>query len=146
MSFVIREATPADKTARAGLRHALWPDCAMEQQLLEIEELAAGDGIVALAWDGAEAVGFAEVSVRRDHVEGTSAVPVPYLEGWYVAPSHRGRGVGRALLEFAWNWARRKGFREMASDAELENSDSIRAHLRVGFVEVERAVHFVKRL
>jgi len=146
MGIVIREAAAADREAWAALRHALWPDCPPERHRLEIDELVAGDGIVALAWAGEEIVGFAEVSIRRDHVEGTSEVPVPYIEGWFVAPAHRGRGVGRALLEFAWDWARMKGFREMASDAELENNESIRAHARLGFVEVERTVHFVKRL
>ncbi|HUG12649.1 MAG TPA: aminoglycoside 6'-N-acetyltransferase [Opitutaceae bacterium] len=146
MGIVIREASPADKDAWTGLRHTLWPDCPLERHLIEVEQLVSGDGMVALAWEGEETVGFAEISIRRDHVDGTSEAPVPYLEGWFVAAAHRGRGVGRALLEFAWDWARRKGFREMASDAELENSESIRAHARLGFDEVERTVHFVKRL
>jgi aminoglycoside 6'-N-acetyltransferase I len=146
MGILTREATSADKEAWTGLRHALWPDCPPERHFLEVGQLLAGDGIVVLAWAGEEAVGFAEVSIRRDHVEGTSEAPVPYLEGWFVAPAHRGLGVGRALLEFAWEWARKKGFGEMASDAELENDRSICAHVQLGFVEVERTVHFVRRL
>jgi aminoglycoside 6'-N-acetyltransferase I len=146
MGILIREATHADKDAWVGLRHELWPDCRPERHLLEIGQLLAGNGIVALAWEGSAVVGFVEVSIRRDHVEGTSETPVPCLEGWFVSPDHRGAGAGRALLEFAWDWARKNGFREMASDAELDNDKSIRAHVRLGFVEVDRTVHFVRKL
>ena len=106
----------------------------------------AGAGVIALACVDREVVGFAEVSIRGDHVEGTKDSPVPYLEGWYVAPHHRGRGVGRALLGFVEKWARTKGYRELASDAEIANRKSIRAHAKLGFTEVGRTVHFVRHL
>lgn len=99
-----------------------------------------------LAYVGEDAVGFAEVSIRADHVEGTQSAPVPYLEGWYVAPQHRSKGVGRALLHRVEEWAKAAGFHELASDAELENTHSIRLHSLQGFCEVGRTVHFVKPL
>jgi hypothetical protein len=34
----------------------------------------------------------------------------------------------------------------MASDTWLDNEAGIRAHLKMGFHEVERLVHFVKQL
>ncbi len=34
----------------------------------------------------------------------------------------------------------------MASDTWLSNEESIRAHLKLGYSEVERLVHFVKRI
>jgi hypothetical protein len=34
----------------------------------------------------------------------------------------------------------------MASDTWLENESSIAAHQRLGYYEVDRLVHFVKRL
>ena len=34
----------------------------------------------------------------------------------------------------------------MASDTWLDNEASIRAHVKMGYVEVERLVHFVKKL
>jgi GNAT superfamily N-acetyltransferase len=90
--------------------------------------------------------GFAELSIRHDHVTGTTSVPVAYLEGWYVDPDVRGVGIGRRLLEAAEHWAVTRGLKELASDAELENAESIQAHRSCGFIETCRAVHFVKRL
>jgi aminoglycoside 6'-N-acetyltransferase I len=104
------------------------------------------EGVVALAKVDGELAGFAEVSIRHDHVDGTSAAPVPYLEGWYVEENFRGKGVGRELVRFVEEWARERGFVELASDAELWNEESIRLHGTLGFREVGRTVHFVKEL
>ncbi|MHB8778501.1 MAG: GNAT family N-acetyltransferase, partial [Anaerolineales bacterium] len=46
----------------------------------------------------------------------------------------------------AEDWARERGCTEMASDTWLDNEASIRAHLKLGYLEVERLVHFVKPL
>ena len=46
-----------------------------------------------------------------------------------------GRGVGRALIAAAEDWARGEGCEELASDAELTNSSSDRAHRACGFEE-----------
>jgi aminoglycoside 6'-N-acetyltransferase I len=112
-----------------------------------MEQFRASPGIVAVAErPGGELIGFAEVTIRRDHVEGTTEVPVPYLEGWFVDDAWRGRGTGRSLIAFVEQWARAQGFHELASDAELGNAPSIAAHGALGFTEVGRSVHFVKRL
>ena len=145
-SMVIREAQASDGDAWARLRADLWPDCTLERHRLEIAQLTRSAGVVALAVRAGEPIGFAEVSIRVDHVEGTSSAPVPYLEGWYVAPAHRGRGIGTALLEFIEGWARMRGYREIASDTEIDNEASILLHRRRGFAEVGRTVHFVKTL
>ena len=146
MNLEVRPATSADRASWIGLRHELWPECARERHQLEIDQLLATPGLVALAWVDGEPAGFAEISVRTDHVEGTAASPVPYLEGWYVRPEHRRSGVGRALLAFAEEWARDHGFTELASDTDPPNTLSIALHQRLGFREVGRSVHFVKSL
>lgn len=43
-------------------------------------------------------------------------------------------------------WARKRGYPEIASDAETANEASILLHGRRGFAEVGRTVHFVKEL
>jgi aminoglycoside 6'-N-acetyltransferase I len=146
MNATLRIAKAGDRTGWEQLRSRLWPECPLERHRLEIEQLLAGSGVVALANVGKELVGFAEVSVRVDHVEGTTSSPVAYLEGWYVAEKFRGQGIGRALLAFAEKWAVGRGFQELASDAELVNAYSIRLHKTAGFREVGRSVHFVKSL
>jgi aminoglycoside 6'-N-acetyltransferase I len=65
--------------------------------------------------------------------------PVPFVEGWYVEPAWQRRGIGRALIEAAEARAREAGCTELASDAELDNTDGIAAHRAVGFDEVERS-------
>ncbi len=146
MRIEIAAARSQDAAEWARLRYALWPDCPPERHALEIEQLLASDGVVALAKADGEIVGFAELSIRRDHVDGTSASPVPYLEGWFVEEKFRGKGIGRALLAFVENSARERGFIEIASDAEIWNEESIRLHGLLGFREVGRTVHFVKGL
>lgn len=103
--------------------------------------------IVLIARDDAtgESVAFAEVSLR-DYAEGCASNPVGYLEGWFVRAQARGRGVGRALIRAAEDWARSRGCAEFASDAETTNPDGIAAHRALGFTEVCRIVCFRKAL
>jgi aminoglycoside 6'-N-acetyltransferase I len=89
--------------------------------------------------------GFVEVSIKS-YAIGCGTKPVGYLEGWYVEPETRRKGVGRALVVAAEEWARSRGCRQMASDTQVENEGSQRAHTRLGYAEVERLVHFRKDL
>ena len=65
--------------------------------------------------------GFLEAAIRS-RANGCDSTPVGYIEGWYVDEDVRRQGVGRALVEAAEAWARSKGCRQMASDAELWNA------------------------
>ena len=148
----VRAARPADSAAWATLRHALWPDA--DAAVLADEALAFLAGgvapmglaavFVAEASDGA-LLGMIELSLRP-YADGCDSSPVPYIEGWYVAEVHRGRGIGAALVRAAENWARALGHSEMASDALLGNVASEGAHKALGFTEIERAIRFRKRL
>ena len=146
MKTTYREATDGDRASWSQLRFELWPHCPIERHELEIAHLCSSPGLVVLAEVENEVVGFAEVSIRSDHVEGTNSAPVPYLEGWYVKPNFRGHGFGRGLLSYVEAWATSKGYTELASDAEVENELSILLHGRLDFYEVGRSVHFVKKL
>ena len=143
-TFRVRTAGPDDDAAWARLRSGLWPDCPIERHAVEREIYLRSPGIIALAVDAKDrACGFAEISIRRDHVTGTSTASVPFLEGWYVEPAWRHRGVGRALIDFAISWAREQGYQELASDVELDNQLSQQAHQRLGFVETERTINYL---
>jgi aminoglycoside 6'-N-acetyltransferase I len=129
------------------MRHSLWPQCSDHKHALEMDQLLKSDGVVLVAEDEQRAlVGFAEVSLRHDHVDGASISPVPYLEGWFVEARIRKQGVGRALMNAVEQWAISQGYTELASDAELENSLSIRLHKMLGFSEIDRNVTFLKKL
>jgi aminoglycoside 6'-N-acetyltransferase I len=145
--ITIRKMIAADQRQWLEMRRTLWPDCPKERHSLEMDQLLRSEGIALVAMDAdGRSLGFAEISIRRDHVEGTSSTPVPYLEGWYVGQGHRNRGVGRALIHAAEKWALEAGFTEMASDAEIDNDEGIRARLKLGFREVGRSMHFVRPL
>jgi aminoglycoside 6'-N-acetyltransferase I len=58
----------------------------------------------------------------------------------------REQGIGKALVKAAEVWARSQGLTEMGSDTWLENDISIQAHLKMGYEEAERLVHFIKKL
>jgi aminoglycoside 6'-N-acetyltransferase I len=144
----IRTMIAEDRAEWLRMRCELWPECSAERHALEIREWASqSDGLLLVAESGEGGLcGFIEVSIRRDHVDGTTSSPVPYVEGWYVDGKYRGRGIGGQLLAAVEQWARDHGFKEIASDAELENHESIAAHAACGFIETCRAVHFVRRI
>jgi len=91
-------------------------------------------------------VGFVEASLRTDSVVGTTSSPVAFLEGIYVVPEFRGKGIGRELLAVVSTWAAGTGCRELASDALLESQESRAFHRALGFEETERVVFFRKAL
>ena len=99
---------------------------------------------VAEREDGSLA-GFVEVGARP-YADGCDTSPVGYIEAWYVDADVRRVGHGRGLLAAAEEWARRRGYREMASDSTLDNETSHAAHRRAGYAEVDRVVQFRKVL
>jgi aminoglycoside 6'-N-acetyltransferase I len=66
-------------------------------------------------------VGFLEMSLRHEYVEGCETSPVAYLEGIFVLGEHRNKGVAKLLVKQAEEWAINAGCTEIASDAEITN-------------------------
>jgi aminoglycoside 6'-N-acetyltransferase I len=132
------------------MRIALWPDepeTALRSQAASLLGDSRADLLNLIACNEAgEPAGFAEASIRRDYVNGCETTPVVFLEGIYVEPAHRRRGVARALCAAVEGWGRAAGVKEFASDALLDNQESHRMHRALGFEETERVVYFRKRL
>jgi len=147
MSFTIRRAIAEDKPEWIRMRQGLWPDAPLDYLSFDQDKLLANpDSAIFVACNPeGRLVAFLEAGLRS-HGEGCETSPVGYIEAWYVDPHVRGQKLGRDLVNAAEAWAREKGCTEMASDTWLENEASIQAHLRMGYYEVERLVHFVKRL
>src|SRR4051812_24138199 len=59
------------------------------------------------------AIGFVEASKRVDYVNGTNSSPVAFLEGLYVEPCARRKGVARALVAAVEQWAVGEGCTEL---------------------------------
>lgn len=146
-SWRVRAAAAADRAAWARLRAQLWPDQDEADLAEDLGDFFEDARLAAfVAEDGDGLCGFAEASLRSDYVNGTQSSPVAFLEGWYVAPSRRGQGLGRALIAAVEAWGRARGCSELASDALLDNVDSHRAHAACGFEETERVVYFRRGL
>lgn len=131
------------------LRMALWPHDDRAAHLAEMRRFCESPQryaqFVAVSEEGA-VQGFSEVSLRVDHVNGTTSSPVGFLEGLYVAPEARRRGIARELIAACERWALERGCHELASDALIDNVPSYRMHTALGFEETERVVFFRKSL
>lgn len=144
---MIKRAGMDDLKALTALALQLWPDHVPEE--LEMELLALvqeQDAAFFLALENGREVGFAQCQLRRDYVEGTESSPVGYLEGIFVAEEFRRMGIARRLLRACEDWARERGCSEFASDCELENEESLRFHLSMGFEEAGRIICFTRKL
>ncbi|HKE16091.1 MAG TPA: GNAT family N-acetyltransferase [Kofleriaceae bacterium] len=145
----IRAIRSGDEAGAARMRHALWPSGSEAEHQAEIlAYLAVPADMVMLVAERADGAlcGFAEASLRSHAEACDPSRPVAFLEGWYVAPDQRRRGVGTALVTAVEAWGLAAGCRELASDAELDNDVGQRAHVALGFEEVERAVQFRKSI
>lgn len=149
MVWSIHKVLPHDSffAAYCRMRIALWPDCGEEDCLSEALEITGSDQAAAFLalTETSKPVAFIELSLRS-YAESAALSPVPFIEGWFVESAHRRQGAGRALVAAVEQWAVAQGFREIASDAQLENTVSIAAHLHLGYREVERIVCFLKKL
>jgi len=145
----IESMTPADRDVWLDMRGELWPD-SRETHAGEVDRFFAGqarDPLAALIAkdETGRALGFAELSMRS-YAEGCTTNNVAFLEGWFVVPGARGRGIGRALMAASEEWARSQGCTEFASDAQPDNETSIAAHLALGFSDEGLVRCFSKKL
>lgn len=145
----IRPAGPEDSAAWLRMRCALWPEGSEREHAMEVAAFFAGKArmplAVLLALDEGDAMGFVELSIRSV-AESCETDRVAYLEGWYVEPAARRRGLGRALVAAAEDWGRAQGCSEFGSDTQISNTASAAAHTALGFTEVEQLRCFKKRL
>ncbi len=135
-------------TAWKRLRAALFDDLDEAYHAREIEWMLAARNMRAfLALDATGSpAGLLEVSIRNivDGCPGEDAVG--YLEGLYVDPAHRGRGLGRALVDYAAGWFRERGCRHIATDTGIDNAAAQRLYEHLGFARKWTVVQFLKPL
>jgi aminoglycoside 6'-N-acetyltransferase I len=145
----IREAKPNDLNEWAHMRNMLWPN-SVETHKREIEAYFDGESIdiveaLILENNESKPIGFIEINIRN-FAEGSSNSKIPYIEAWYVSKKYQGKGNGKALMSAAEKWAIENGYKELASDTEISNTQSIEIHKKLGFKETERVVCFLKKL
>jgi len=142
---MIRRGNNNDMKEWLRMRMELWPHCPQNEQIDEISKIIINEpigdeiltDILVLDLGERELGGFVEVSLRKE-LEGFDTSPIGYVEGWFIDDDIRRKGYGKDLIKGAEEWAREKGCKEMASDAELDNIISINAHGRLGYKEYGR--------
>lgn len=147
-NFRVRPLKEQDVSEWFRLRKLLWDessDAEHRAEMLDIYEHTETQFVLVAETSDKRIVGFLEASIRS-FVEDCHSDHVGYLEGWFVEREFRRRGVGRKLVRAAESWAHGKGCREMASDAEIGNESSLRAHQKLGYAETSRLVHLRKDL
>ena len=100
LHFTIEPCTAVNQAGWLVLRRALWPEGSEADHRAEMAVYLARPDRFApfVARDGAGvAIGLAEASLRSDYVNGTETSPVACLEGLYVLPAFRRRGLASAL-------------------------------------------------
>lgn len=151
--IIIRTAASSDCARLAELCFALWPESPIEDHAQELTDRLSGKtpGTLPLTYfvaqeQGGRLIGFLEAGLRSHADCCDPALPVGFIEGWYVEPEFRRRGIGRMLVAAAESWARSQGCKEMASDAAIDNVLSHRSHEALGYEPVSRAVNYRKSL
>ncbi len=99
------------------------------------EETARGEAPVCSAWVGGTLAGFCAIS--RDEWNGS----IDYL---YLAPESRGRGLGKQLIQWAFDEFRKRNLRCAQLKVVIGNDDSIAFYKHCGFKP--RALCMVKIL
>lgn len=137
--YDVRPAGAADSKAWLSMRCDFWPDGSEAEHASEIERYFSGQAaepaMVLVAEDEEKRlVGVVELSIRPC-AQDCLTNRIGYLEGWYVVPEARGRGIGRSLVRAGEEWARSQGCTEFASDSRPDNDVSVAAHLALGFTD-----------
>ncbi|MFL5763220.1 MAG: aminoglycoside 6'-N-acetyltransferase [Bacteroidia bacterium] len=145
MYIYIASAADLDDLTKMGTD--LWPENSEEEMRKILTELMGQqkNEFFLFRRDG-QNIGFIFMSLRSDYVEGSNSSPVGYVEGIYVKPEHRRKGVSAQLLKRGQEWAKEKGCSQIGSDIYADNKVSYDFHKAIGFREAGRLIAFIKDL
>jgi len=94
--------------------------------------------------DYAEVIRSSQVTVAESHgaIVGVIVLNTTdegfVIENVAVHPSHRGKGLGKALLEFAEDEARRAGFDSIYLYTHEKMTENLALYSKIGYVEYDR--------
>jgi aminoglycoside 6'-N-acetyltransferase I len=143
----IKMATKDNLRALTKLGMELWPGHEFSELQEEFLEMIQSDKHnILLYLDCNVPVAFIHLSIRNDYVEGSVSSPTGYLEGIYVRPEFRRRGISSELFAVGKDWLIRNGCIQIGSDMEIDNQDSYPFHMSLGFREAGRLITFIRDL
>jgi GNAT superfamily N-acetyltransferase len=85
--------------------------------------------VMFLACEGEQVLGSVYGTLDRERSDGAR------VGGTWVDPAARGHGVGQALLQEVFSWARARGFRRLGLWAPPHRAAAIALYTRAGFRE-----------
>ncbi|MBH0160738.1 aminoglycoside 6'-N-acetyltransferase [Fictibacillus sp. 26RED30] len=143
----IKEAKEHDLDSLTELALALWPDIEFIDLRKEFKQLLNSDKDKVIVYlMHAKLIAFIHISVRSDYVEGSKDSLTGFIEGIYVKPEYRKKGISKKLIEKGESWLKTKGCSQIGSDIEQSNDTSYHFHKSVGFKEVNRLIAFIKEI
>lgn len=130
------------------LRQRLWPQSAAShlQQMAHAQSDPDSFGVYLAYSDEGEAVGFVEVGLRHEPIGGIDQLPAGFIEGLFVRPKARQKGVARQLIAVAEEWAHSVGCRVLISDVWAGNKQGQKAHKALGFEPGETVIYYHKKI
>ena len=136
------EATKTNQAEWVQIRNQLWPDDLAAQKQETDQILLAPSEVAFLLVDEANtAHGFIEGKYYQ-----AESVRYGHIEGWYVAPSVRGKGFGGLLLEQLESWFLHHSIACFHSDTiPTEYPLSTKAHLENGYEALYELRVFMKK-
>ena len=142
--FTIRQSTEHDVPKIAPLFDSYRqfydkpPDPRVAEQFIR-ERLTKKESVIFLAERGGEALGFVQLFPS---FSSFSAFRLWVLNDLFVAPSARGLGVGRALMEEARAHAIRTGARRLTLETVVENHAARSLYESLGYVVADESARF----
>ena len=129
------------------LASALWPNT--EKDLIKkdfVYTIGHLSHRVLLAKLDEEYIGFIHMSIRSGFVEGANTTPVGYVEGIYVKPDFRRKGVAKELYHAGLKWLKSKKCTEIGADIDINNDLCPDFYTGMGFKEVNRIISYINNI
>jgi GNAT superfamily N-acetyltransferase len=143
MGSAFRRAGPGDAAGLVPLAEELGYPASLDVLRVRLARLLArADQAVFVAADGSELVGWVHV---QEYAALTSE-PLGLVTGLVVARHARGRGVGRALMVLAEDWARARGLAGMRLRSRVARREAHAFYRRLGYEAVKQQLQFHKAL
>ncbi|HUQ55427.1 GNAT family N-acetyltransferase [Lentzea sp.] len=131
----------------------LWRDTRLAALSSDPEEfgstLAAEQRYGETEWRDRAAEGLKLVALDQEPVALVAATAKPeglYLHSMWVRPSHRGRGIGEALVRTVLEWAAEEGWKVVVLRVWVDNLPARKLYRRLGFVQAEDPEHMEFRV
>jgi len=140
----IRPVTAADTPAVAALSGELGYETETGDMAARLAAVLAAPGHAVFAAEGGDGavLGWVHVCARLLLIDPPSA----FVEGLVVAPGERRRGVGRALMAAAEDWARGRGAQVIRLRSGATREDAHAFYRALGYHQGKPALGFEKPL